>query len=154
MADENDATAALEMRLRLTMHLGHQRASGVDGEKVARFRLLQHRLGDAMGGEDDRMRTRGRLAEVLDEDDALGLERVDDGSVVHDLVAHIDRGAVDFERPLDDVDRPHHAGAKAARGAKDHAKGRIVRRSGHCTGLRTRRANVFARAGAGSQARR
>ena len=43
MADENDAPAALEMRLRLAMHFGHQRTGAVDDEEIARFRLVVHR---------------------------------------------------------------------------------------------------------------
>ena len=39
-----------------------------------------------------------------------------------DLVAHIDRRAVDLQRPLDDVDCAHHAGAEAARRAEHDAK--------------------------------
>ena len=33
----------------------------------------------------------------------------------------IDRGAVNPQRLFDDVDRPHHAGAEAARGAQHDA---------------------------------
>jgi hypothetical protein len=35
--------------------------------------------------------------------------------VVHDLVADIDRWAVFLQRPLDDLDGAHHAGAETAR---------------------------------------
>ena len=125
MADQQHVTAALVMDLRLAMDLGHQRAGRVDGEQVARLRLLRHRLGDAVGGEDHRPVAGRRFGEVLDEDDALGLERVDDMFVVDDLVPHIDRRAVDLERLLDHVDRAHDAGAEAARGAKNDAERRF-----------------------------
>jgi hypothetical protein len=49
---------------------------------------------------------------VLDEDRALLTKPVHDVAVVHDLVDHVDRAAVDLERTLDDLDRPDHAGAK------------------------------------------
>jgi hypothetical protein len=42
-------------------------------------------------------------------------------TVVHDLVADIDRCAVPFQRPLDDVDRADHSGAEAARLRKHYA---------------------------------
>ena len=67
------------------------------------------------------MRARGGFGQFLDEDDALGLQRVDDELVVHDLVAHVDRRAVELQRPFDDVDRAHHAGAEAARRAENDA---------------------------------
>src|SRR5208282_2242009 len=89
MADEDDPAAALVMDLRLAMHLGDERAGGVDGEEIARARLLLHRLRDAVRGEDHRMRARRRLAELLDEHSALRLEGVDDEPVVHDLAARI-----------------------------------------------------------------
>ena len=33
---------------------------------------------------------------------------------MHDLVADVDRGAIDGERPLDGIDGPHYPGAEAA----------------------------------------
>ena len=67
----------------------------------------------------------GASASSLDEDDALSLERVDDVFVVDDLVAHVDRRAVDLERPLDHVDRAHDAGAEAARSAENDTERRF-----------------------------
>ena len=128
MADEDDAAPAPVMRLRLAMHFRHQRAGGVDGEKVARRGFFRHRPGDAMGGKDDRTPPRRRFAQILDEHDAPGLERVDDGFVVHDLVPHVDRRPIEPERPLDDVDGAHDARAKAARLAEDDPKGWFHRR--------------------------
>ena len=68
------------------------------------------------------MRARGRLLELLDEHDALGLELLDDEPVVDDLVPDIHRWSVELERPLHNVDRPHDAGAEAARRAEDNAE--------------------------------
>src|SRR5258706_27642 len=64
---------------------------------------------------EDHGRARGYLGELLDEHRALGAQVVDDELVVHDLVAHIDRRAVELERALDDGDRPIDARAEAAR---------------------------------------
>ena len=59
-----DVAPALEMDLRLAMDFRHQRAGRVDREKPAAARLLGHRLGDAVGGEDHRRAAGGRLARV------------------------------------------------------------------------------------------
>ena len=129
MADQQHVAAALVMDLRLAVNLGDQRAGRVDGEQIARPRLFRHRLGDAVGGEDHRPVAGRRLGELLDEHDALGLQRIDDVLVVDDLVPHVHRRAVDPQRGLDRVDRPHDAGAEAARGAQNEAKRRF---DDHC----------------------
>ena len=54
MADEDDVAAALVVDLRLAVHLGHQRAGGVDGEEVAGVGRRRHRFGDPVGREDHR----------------------------------------------------------------------------------------------------
>ena len=115
VADEDDAPAAFMVNLGFAVHLGDERAGGVDSEELARRGLLGHRFRDAVGGEDHRMGARGGFLEFLYEDDALGLERVDDEFVVHDLMAHVDRRPVKPERLLHNIDRPHDAGAKTAR---------------------------------------
>ena len=55
------------------------------------------------------------LVQLLDEHRALGAQVVDHELVVHDLVAHVDRRAVQLERALDDRDGAVDAGAEAAR---------------------------------------
>jgi hypothetical protein len=77
-----------------------------------------HRLGDAVGAEDGVGAVRN-LGQLLDEDRALGLQAVHHMAVVDDLMAYVDRGLVLLDGPLDDVDRPHHAGAEAARLGQD-----------------------------------
>ena len=52
---------------------------------------------------------------ALDEDRALLLEPPHDVDVVHDLLAHVDRRAVQDEHLLDRLDRALHAGAVPAR---------------------------------------
>jgi len=56
----------------------------------------------------------GISRDILDEDGALALQRVDDVAIVHDLVAHIDRLAELDQGAVDDVDRAHDAGAETA----------------------------------------
>ena len=129
MADQQHVPAALVMDCasRCTLVTSGQVASMVN--RLRARRLFRHRLGDAVGGEDHRSVAGRRLGELLDEHDALGLEGVDDVFVVDDLVPHVHRRAVDHQRGLDRVDRPHDAGAKAARGAQNEAERRF---DDHC----------------------
>jgi hypothetical protein len=53
------------------------------------------------------------LVEFLNETGAFALQRVNDMSVMHDFVAHIDGLAILLERMLHDVDRADDTGAKA-----------------------------------------
>ena len=78
-----------------------------------------HGRRDAVGREDDGLPDRHLLL-VLDEDRAAGLELAHDVQVVDDLLAHVDRRAVQLERLLDRLDRPLDAGAVAARRSEKH----------------------------------
>ena len=103
VADQHDLAAAREMDLGLAVHLGDQRAGGVEREEVAALGLLGDRLRHAVGGEDHRRVGVGNFVEFLDEDRALGLQALHHVAVVHDLVADIDRRAVALERLLDRI---------------------------------------------------
>ena len=59
-----------------------------------------------------------RLVELLDEDRAARLEVGDDVLVVHDLLAHVDRLAVQVERLLHGDHGPVDTGAVTARGGQ------------------------------------
>ena len=81
-----------------------------------------HDRRDTVGGEHDG-RALGHLVGLLDEDRAAVLQRLDDVLVVHDLLAHVDRGAVGLQRLLDGDDRPVDACAVAAgRGEQDTSR--------------------------------
>ena len=125
MADEDDVAAALVVDLRLAVHLGHQRAGGVDGEEVAGVGRRRHRFGDPVGREDHRSVGFGHLIELADEDCALPLQVFHDIFVVHDLVAHIDRRAMNCERLLDRIDGTDDPGAEAARGTEQDVERRL-----------------------------
>jgi hypothetical protein len=118
VADQDDGAALAHVALGLVVDLGDQRARRVEHRQVAGGRGLDHRLGDAVGAEHGMGAVR-HLGQLLDEDGALGLQAVHDMAVVHDLVADIDRRLVFLDGPLDDVDRPHHAGAETARLGQD-----------------------------------
>ena len=114
VADQNEPAALRDIALALIVHLGDQRAGGVEHRELALRGFLLDALGDAMGAEDGD-RVRRNLGEVLDEMRAFGLEALDDMLVVHDLVAHIDRRAVFLQGALDDLDGADDARAKTAR---------------------------------------
>ena len=78
------------------------------------------RRRDAVGAEDDQ-RALGNLGLLLDEDRAARGELLDDVLVVDDLLAHVDRRAVQLERVLDGLHGAVDAGAVAARGGEEEA---------------------------------
>ncbi len=96
MADQDQRPAALHVALALEVDLRNQRARRIQHRKAARFRLVDDRLGDAMGAE-DRHGAVGNLIQGIDEDGPHPLEPLDDMTIVHDLVADIDRSAEFFE---------------------------------------------------------
>jgi hypothetical protein len=114
MTDQDHRAALTDIALALVMNLGHQRAGGVDHRQIAIGRFALHAFRNAMRAE-DRDCAVGNLRHVLDEPGALRFQRFDHVFVMDDLVTHIDRRAVFLQGALDDVDRPHHAGAKPAR---------------------------------------
>ena len=114
------------MTFRLAMNLGDQRAGRVDIDHLPAFRLCRDGFGDAVGGEDDRTVVR-RFVKFVDEDRALGFQRFDDELVVDDFMPDIDRGAVPFQRLLDNQDGPVDAGAESARSGEQNRKLRQFR---------------------------
>jgi hypothetical protein len=85
---------------------------------------------------EDHHRALRHLAQVIGEYRALPAKVLDDVAVVHDLVSHVDRRAVDLERHVHDVDRAVHAGAESARRGEPE---RAWVRGGHGReGLRSR----------------
>ena len=129
VADQDHGAALAHIALGLGVDLGDQGAGGVQHRQPPRRRRPHHRLGHPVGAE-HRVGAVGNLADLLDEDRALGLEVLDHMAVVDDLVAHIDRRLVLIQRPLHDLDRPHDAGAEAARLGQDHSHSRRSRWGG------------------------
>ena len=132
VADQQDVVVVGGEALRLVVHLGDQRAGGVDRLQAALGGLLVHHRGDAVGGEHDG-RALGHLVELLDEDRAAGLQVGHHVLVVHDLLAHVDRRAVEVERLLDgdhgpvDARRSSRAARRGARrGRPRRARGRAA----------------------------
>ena len=76
-----------------------------------------------MGGEDGDRALGDLVAQLVDEDRAAGGELLHDVLVVDDLLAHVDRRAVQLERALDGLDGAVDAGAVAARGGEQQLLG-------------------------------
>jgi hypothetical protein len=103
----------------LTVHLGDEGAGGVDGLEATICCALHDGGRDTVGGEDD-VRALRHLVDLVDEDGAALLERRHDVLVVHDLLAHVDGGAVVLERLLDGHDGPVDSCTIAAWGRQEH----------------------------------
>jgi hypothetical protein len=94
----------------LVMHLGDQRAGGIDRAQPALGCLLAHLRGDPVRGENHHRALRDLLG-LLDEDRTALLERADHVSVVHNLLADVDGSAKALQRLLDGLHRPVYARA-------------------------------------------
>jgi len=77
------------------------------------LRLALDRSCNAVRRENHRG-TVGHFLELLDEHRTAFAQPLDHVTVVHHLVAHVDRSAEQLQRALDDLDRAINAGAEAA----------------------------------------
>ena len=108
------------------MDLGHERARGVDRPQLPALGVGVDRGRDAVGGEDRDRALGDRVVELVDEDRAALAQRLDDVLVVDDLLAHVDRRAVQVERALDGLDRAVDARAVAARRREQELLGSVM----------------------------
>ena len=82
--------------------------------KAALLRFNAYGLRHTVCAEHQRG-ARRHIGEILDKHRTLGAQVIHHIFVVDNFVAHINRRAMKFQRPLDDLDGAIHAGAKAAR---------------------------------------
>ena len=125
MADQHDLAAAPVMDLGLAMDLGDQRAGGVEGEEIARLASSGTDFGTPWAENTTGAPVSGISSSSSTKIAPFGLQAVDHIAVVDDLVADIDRRAVQRQRPLDDLDGPDHAGAEPARRAQQDFEFRL-----------------------------
>ena len=100
-------------------------ASIVCSERVRA--LACTRRGDPVGREHDRG-TLGNLGLGFDEHGSPGAQLLDHVLVVDDLLAHVDRGAVQLERALDRLHGAVDAGAVATRRGQQQLFGPVSHR--------------------------
>ena len=122
MADQQDVVVLRGEPACLVVHFGHQRAGSVDGPQAAVFGLLAHFRRDAMCGE-HHDRALGNGLGLFDEDRAALFQRPDDMSVMHDLLADVDRRAKSLQRDLHGLDGPVNARAVATGLGEQHSAG-------------------------------
>src|SRR5207237_5899200 len=118
--DEHDGISAGGIPRDLGVHLLDEWARGVDRRQAASRCSPVHARLDAVRRQDDGARF-GPVVLRVDEDHAASLELPDDLQVVDDVLADVDRRAVDRERTLDGPDRSVDPGAKASRGSEEYA---------------------------------
>jgi hypothetical protein len=128
VADQQDVVVPGGEAARLVVHLGDQRAGGVDRAQPPLFRGAAHLGSDAVRGE-DHDRAGRHLVHLRDEDRTALFQRADHVRVVHDLPADVDRRAELVQGQLDRLHGPVDAGAVAARpGEQDPPLGDLFRR--------------------------
>ena len=113
VADQHHIAAGAAMPHDFHVHFRHQRTGGVEYLEPALRRFAAHGLRDAVRAEDDGGAGR-HFVEFLDENRAALAQVLDDETVVHDFVAHVDRRAQGFDRALDDLDGAIDAGAETS----------------------------------------
>jgi hypothetical protein len=115
MADEHDPIVLGHVPPGFMVHLGHQRAGGIDDGQVGSVRCRRaDRRGHAVRGQDHRGAIRD-VVQLLHEARPLRLQVGHDVGVVDDLAPDVDGRAEAVEGALDYLDGSLHAGAERAR---------------------------------------
>ena len=119
MANQDTLAACAAEADDFQVHLGHQGAGGIENLEAALLCLFLHGLRNTVGTEDHDGRTpcrieRRNVCQLIHEDRAALPQCVHHKLVVDHFVTHVDRRAIDVQRPVDDVDGAVHPGAEAA----------------------------------------
>ena len=115
VADQDDRVAVLGELARLDVDLGHQRAGRVDRAQARAWRRSRERSGRRRGRRRRPSRPRAPRSPARRRSRRASRARCDDVLVVDDLLAHVDRRAVQVERVLDRLHGAIDARAVAAR---------------------------------------
>ncbi len=119
VTDEHHSPALRNVPAPLDMHLGDQRAGGVDRGKRTPLRLVDDPPGNAVSAE-DRHCALGDFVQFVDEARPFGGQLLDNMPIMNNLVAHVDRRAMLDQRPLDDIDGSNDSRAKSPRLGKNN----------------------------------
>ena len=95
------------------MHLGDKGTRGIEHTETASRGLLFHRFRDTVRREDKRRPVR-HLREIINKDRSAAPQVFHHGPVMDNLMTHIDRAAVNEQRPLNNRDGPIDARAEPA----------------------------------------
>ena len=120
VADVEDGVALAAAHLELVVHLGDERAHGVDHDATPGPGRFDDLGGRTVGAQHER-RTGGHGGHVVDEDHPLVAEALDDVAVVHDLVVAVHRRLEDPDHPGQGLDRLLDAGAEPPRLGQHHS---------------------------------
>ena len=124
MADQDDLQPLLVMRACLDMHLGDERAGGIEVEHVAGLCRGRDRLGHAMCRKNHGGAGFGDFVQLLHKNGAFRLQGLDHVTIVDDLVAYVDGCPELLQRQLDDLDGAVDTGTEATRsGHEDRERG-------------------------------
>ena len=111
VTDVEHRVALLGANLEFVMDLGDERTDGVD-DRAAAARAASMTSGGEPWALSMTGAPGGTVVDVVDEDDAEGLEVLDDELVVNDLVVAVDRRLEDPRHPVECLNGLFDAGAK------------------------------------------
>ena len=114
VADQHDLVALTRKADDLMVHLGDQRAGGIQGIELQGASLLVHHRGNAMGGK-HHVGAVGNFGGFIHEDHAALFKGGHHVLVVHDLLAHKQWRPVLFQGFFHSFDCAIHTGAITAR---------------------------------------
>ena len=107
------------------VHLGHQRAGGIDHIQVAFLGLAPHRRRHTVSAENG-ARANRHLAQLFHENRPGFAQFVHNVLVMHDFLADINRRAVQIQRDFDHIDGSHDTGAETSRLEQEYLLVRAV----------------------------
>ena len=123
MPNQHDIIAKTSVTLALVVDFRHQRTGGVDDVQFAGGGRLFHIAGNTMRTE-NRDGPQRNLIDFANKNSAAFAQLIDDVGIVNDLVAHIDRGTVEIDCTLDNINGANDARAEPAWFRKEHCERR------------------------------
>src|SRR5690606_27508076 len=112
VADEHALAAVAAVAHHFHMHLGDQRAGGVEHFQAAAGSFILYRLGDAVGAEDYQFVV-GHFVQLVNKDRAPVAQVVDHELVVNHFVAHVDGCSEHVQRAVYNFYGAVYAGTEA-----------------------------------------
>src|SRR5437667_2762830 len=114
MTAEDDGALFAGKLQRLEVHLGDERTSGVNYFQLAGLGFVADRRRNAVGAKNEH-RTMGNFLDGFDKNRTAPAQLLHNIRVMDNLVVHVDRRAISFQRQLDDIDCAHNARAETSR---------------------------------------